>query len=107
MLARLLRSTPARAAAARAAGVVRSGATKRSGVIVRSTAAYLLASRASASAVEAAVAVFALSRSAVALRRDSSVGENHVNALQSSPLKMRGYPTTMTRAFGALARIEE
>ena len=41
-------------------------------------------------AFEAAVAVFELSRSAVALRRDSSVGENHVKALQSSPLKMRG-----------------
>jgi hypothetical protein len=41
-------------------------------------------------ALDAAVAVLVLSRSAVALRRDSSVGENHVNALQSSPLKMRG-----------------
>ena len=34
--------------------------------------------------------VLLLSRSAVAFRRDSSVGENHVAALQSSPLKMRG-----------------
>jgi hypothetical protein len=31
-----------------------------------------------------------LSRSAVWLRRDSSAGENHLKALQSSPLKMRG-----------------
>ena len=34
--------------------------------------------------------VLLLSRSAVALSRDSSVGENQVQALQSSPLKMRG-----------------
>ena len=36
------------------------------------------------------VAVLLLSRSAVALSRDSSVGENQVPALQSSPLKIRG-----------------
>ncbi len=36
------------------------------------------------------VAVLLLSRSAVELRRDSSVGENQVAALQSSPLKIRG-----------------
>ena len=40
--------------------------------------------------VAAAVARRELSRSAVWLSRDSSAGENHVKALQSSPLKMRG-----------------
>ena len=34
--------------------------------------------------------VLLLSRSAVEFRRDSSEGENHVAALQSSPLKIRG-----------------
>jgi hypothetical protein len=34
--------------------------------------------------------VLLLSRSAIALRRVSSAGENHVKALQSSPMKMRG-----------------
>ena len=55
----------------------------------------------------ACVEVLLFSRSAVAFSRDSSVGENQVPALQSSPLKMRGYPTTVTLALGALARIEE
>ena len=32
-----------------------------------------------------------------------SLAENHVSRLQSTPLKMRGYPTTVTLAWGARA----
>src|ERR1051325_2581550 len=53
----------------------------------------------------AAVDSTPLSRSAVALSEVSSLGLNHVSALQSSPLNSRGYPTTTTLALGALLRI--
>ena len=41
-------------------------------------------------ALRAAVVSLALTRSAVAFSRDSSVGENQVKTLQSYQLKMRG-----------------
>jgi hypothetical protein len=41
-------------------------------------------------AAAAALEMREFSRSAVASRRASSVGENQVRALQSSPLKIRG-----------------
>jgi hypothetical protein len=50
---------------------------------------------------DAAAESFEFSRSAVWFSRVSSLGLNHVAALQSSPWKIRGYPTTTTRAFGA------
>lgn len=57
MLAREDKSTPARAAAAFAAGVLRSGATNDLGWMRRSAAAYALCWRASRSAEAAAVAL--------------------------------------------------
>src|SRR6266571_1984831 len=44
-------------------------------------------------------------RSAVWFSSDSSLGLNHVAALQSSPLNSRGYPTTTTLAVVARDRI--
>src|SRR5215213_11861903 len=56
-------------------------------------------------AAAAAEDVVASRRSAAALSRVISEGENQVSALQSVPSKILGYPTTTTVADGARFRI--